>query len=286
LVVAAVALVLVAGGIAAGYAFREQSVAKAVAARNANMTATIAQLRNQLDALTAKMNEGSAAQAPAGTAQFAQPEAARGAATRQRAHGPSWPDKRYKQLQARLDAQQKELKDTEDSVTKTRADLQSSLSSATDELNGTIAKNHEELVALEKRGQRNYFEFDLVKSKQFQRIGPISISLRHADTKHLNYDAVVLVDDNQLTKKHVNLYEPIWFDRTDDPQPLQVVVNKVDKDHVHGYVSAPTYRNSELAANASGALGGSPANGSSRNGEAQPGPHDQNHNAPPLQQPQ
>ena len=290
LLVGAVAVVLVAGGATAGYAIHEQSAAKDLATHNAEMSATVMQLRNQLDAMTTKLNEMSAAQSQAAQTQpAAPPEGARPAKARRT--GPSVSDKRYKQLQARLDAQQKELKDTEDSVTKARADLESSLSSAKDELNGTIAKNHDELVALEKRGERSYFEFDLTKSKQFQRTGPISISLRRTDTKHMNYDAVVLVDDNQLTKKHVDLYEPVYFDRADDPQPLQVVVNKMDRNHVHGYVSTPRYRNSELAANNTSVAprqngAGSPAANSSGNSGAQPpaAPQDQIQNAPLQQQ--
>ena len=56
----------------------------------------------------------------------------------------------------------------------------------------------------------------------------------------------MIVDDQQLSKKKINLYEPVWIHRTDDPQPVQIVVNKIDKDRIHGYVSAPKYRNSEI----------------------------------------
>src|SRR5207302_20736 len=101
-------------------------------------------------------------------------------------------------------------------------------------------------AALQKRGERNYFEFDIKKSRSFQREGPLSLSLRKADAKNKSYDIAMVVDDNQLTKKKINLYEPVWIHRTDDPQPVQIVVNKIGKDNIHGYVSAPKYRNSEL----------------------------------------
>jgi len=240
------AFLILAIGLAAGYAYRQQSAVKEMTAHDADMNATVAQLRGQLDDVTAKLNQMAAAQAAA-TQSAPQPAAAAPPAAPKRRTA-SVSDKRYKQLQAQLDAQQKELKDTENSVAQTRSDLEGSISSTKDELNGTIAKNHDELVALERRGERDYYEFDLWKSKQFQRTGPISLSLRGADAKHMSYDIVALVDDNQLGKKHVDLYEPIWFDRADDPQPLQVVVNKVEKNHVYGYVNAPKYRNSELAA--------------------------------------
>lgn len=52
-----------------------------------------------------------------------------------------------------------------------------------------------------------------------------------------------------MSKSSINLFEPVWIHRADDPQPIQIVVNKIEKDRVHGYVSAPKYRQSELAAN-------------------------------------
>ena len=156
-------------------------------------------------------------------------------------------DKRYSQLKSELDEQQKQLKETQDQVAKNRADLEGSINSTRDELNGSIAKTHEELVALEKRGERSYFEFDLTKSKQFQRFGPLTLSLRKADTKHKNYDLAMIVDDNELNKKKVNLYEPIWIHTENGGQPIQVVVNRIEKNIVHGYVSAPKYKQSELA---------------------------------------
>jgi len=74
------------------------------------------------------------------------------------------------------------------------------------------------------------------------------LSLRKADTKHKSFDMEMIVDDNQLTKKKVNLYEPIWIHTENESQPVQVVVNRIEKDLVHGYVSAPKFKPSELSA--------------------------------------
>src|SRR5260370_35290752 len=113
---------------------------------------------------------------------------------------------------------------------------------------GSIAKTHYELVVLEKHGERSYFEFEPGKSKQLQRVGHLTLSLRRADSKHMNYDMSMVVDDNQLSKKRVNLYEPIWIHTENESQPVQVVVNKISKNFVHGYISAPKYKPSDLAA--------------------------------------
>lgn len=243
MVIAVVALLIVAG-IAAGYGIHQQSLANQLGTQSQEMTATISQLRGQVESLTAKLNEMAAAQAAAAPANVPSGKGARSATPKGRVAQNS----QLKKLQTQLAEQQKELKDTEDAVAKTRSDLEGSLSSTRTELTGSIARTHEELVALQKRGERNYFEFDLGKTKSFQREGPISLSLRNADPKHRHYSLALLVDDNLLMKKNVNLYEPIWIHREDDPQPVQIVVNKIDKNRVHGYVSAPKYRNSELGA--------------------------------------
>jgi cell division protein FtsB len=248
----AVALVVLLGiaGIAFVYGYRQQALAHQLTDQQSVANASMNQLQNQVTSLTAKLNEMTAAQeaqkaAADAAAQKAQQPRAKGASSKGK--GRPAVDKRYQQLQTQLADQQKQLKETQDLVAKNRADLEGNLSSTRDELNGSIATTHEELVALEKRGERNYFEFDLSKSKQFQRIGPLTLSLRKADTKHKSYDLAMIVDDNELNKKKVNLYEPVWIHTESESQPVQIVVNKIEKNLVHGYISAPKYKPSELA---------------------------------------
>src|ERR1019366_5676768 len=131
--------------------------------------------------------------------------------TRARAAG----DPRFRQMQARLADQGKQLSRTRGDLSKTRDDLQGkldstrdqlsgSLASTKDELNGSIGRTHDDVVALQKRGERNYYEFQLSKSKEFKRIGPLSLSLRKVNTKRKSYDLGLFVDDNQMQKKSIN----------------------------------------------------------------------------------
>jgi hypothetical protein len=256
---AAVVVMAIAGILALVSSHHQQATVDQLTAREGNLTATIATLQNQLNTTTQKLNDMTAAQAAEAQAQAAQ-QAAQAAKTA-KAHAVaskrtarrSAVDPRWGQMQSRLDAQQKQLDATTDAINKTRSDLQGNIDSTRDQLNGSIAKNHEELVALEQRGERNYYEFDLSKNKSFARTGPISLSLRKTDTKHEHYDLALMVDDNQLQKKNVDLYEPIWLNNSDDPQPLEIVVNKIDKNHIHGYVSSSKYTRAQLTpASASG----------------------------------
>lgn len=263
--VVAFVILLVIAAVSFAYGYHQQSVVHQLNTQASTASASVTQLQNQVDTLTAKLNDMTAAQAAAAKAQTVSAPESANATPAQNPDASSAPaapskpahtkrpakrrpqvDKKYAQLEAQLTEQQKQLKATQDLVDKNRADLEGSLNSTRDDLNGSIARTHEELVTLEKRGERSYFEFDLTKSKQFSRVGPLTLSLRKADTKHKNYNLAMIVDDDQMQKKNVNLFEPIWIHAENESQPVQIVVNKIAKDTVHGYVSAPKYKPSEL----------------------------------------
>jgi hypothetical protein len=239
-----IAAVAVAGA-GVGYAVHEHHAAEQLAAQNRQVTAQLSSTQSQLNQLTAKVSElsmRSEAQAatPAATpAAAGTPASTPAVVTGARAAGKpraSRADRRLSKMQAQLDAQGKEIEDTRGDLTDTRT-----------ELTGTIAKTHDELVVLEKRGERSYFEFDLQRSKQFTHEGPVGVSLRKANLKHHYADLELMVDDRDLVQKHVNLDQPVMFYQPDTEQPIQLVINDITKDHIHGYVSAPKYRKSELA---------------------------------------
>ena len=165
-------------------------------------------------------------------------------------------DARWRQVQMKLADQQKEINTTREEASHAHQELQNDLNSTRADLNGSIAKTHDDLAVLQKRGERNYYEFQIDKSKQFHTEGPLSLSLRKVNTKQGYYDLVLVVDDRQLEKKHVNLYEPLMFTLSDRPQPVELVVNQINKNQVKGYVSEPRYKKSELAA---ASLGATPA---------------------------
>jgi hypothetical protein len=239
--IAGAAAIVVLGGTLGGYAIHEHNTAQNLAAQNVQATAALTATQHQLSDLTAKVNmlatrneEQAAPSAPA-----ARPATGRrpAAARRQRE------DPRFKKLQAQLDAQGKAIDDTRNDLAGTKGDLVSTRT----ELSGSIAHTHDELVLLQKKGERNYAEFDLSKAKVFKRAGALELRLKKANSRHQYADLEMMVDDRNLSQKHVNIYQPIMFYTPDSPQPVEVVINDIGKDHIHGYVSSPKYRQSELA---------------------------------------
>lgn len=236
---------VVIGATGVGYAVHEHHAAQSLAAQNQQVTAELNATNGQLASLTAKVNALATRPEPAPppVALAAAPPAVKiSPAHRVLKPHASASDRRLSKLQSQLDAQGKEIEETRGDLVNTRT-----------ELTGSIAHTHDELVVLQKRGERNYFEFDIQKSKQFQHEGPFGIRLKKANTKHQYADLELMVDDRNLSQKHVNLYQPVMFYTPDTPQAVEVVINDITKDHIHGYVSAPKYRQSELASMSSAA---------------------------------
>src|SRR6202007_1387087 len=62
-------------------------------------------------------------------------------------------------------------------------------------MSGLIAHNRDDLEELRRRGDRNYYEFKITKSKAPQRVGPVQVKLEKADQKKSRYTVTVFVDD-------------------------------------------------------------------------------------------
>jgi hypothetical protein len=230
------------------YSIHEHNVAQAAKDQNADVVASLRATNAQVEALTAKLNELTApkpvAEVPVKSAvkSSGAHRAKAGAAVMRR------DDPRWKKVQEQLAAQGKTLDEQGRIIDATRQDL----TSAKTELGDSIARTHGELVVLQKKGEKQYYEFSIDKSKGFSRVGPMGLKLRKANEKHQYADLELMVDDRTLQKKHVNLYEPTMFYTSDSDQPVQVVINSVTKNHIKGYIAEPKYRPGQLQAMAQG----------------------------------
>lgn len=122
-------------------------------------------------------------------------------------------------------------------------------------MSGLIARNHDDLEELKRKGDRNYYEFTLQKSKTPQRIGPVQISLIKTDQKKSGYTVTLLADDKAIEKKDKTAGEPVQFyvKGTQRHSPYEIVVFDVGKNQVTGYLSTP--RSASAATSASNAPG-------------------------------
>jgi len=106
-------------------------------------------------------------------------------------------------------------------------------------LSAAVAKNASELAELRRKGERDYFEFQIPKKNQITKVEDIRLILTKADAKKGKYTLHVLVDDNKLEKRDRTINEPIQFLVGQTRLRYEVVVNWVQKDSAGGYLSIP-----------------------------------------------
>ena len=104
---------------------------------------------------------------------------------------------------------------------------------------GLIARTREDLEALRRRGERNYFEFALLKGKSPTPISTVSLQLKKTDPKKSKFTLNVMADDRTIEKKDKTMMEPLQFYTGRDRQLYELVVFTVEKNKVTGYVSTP-----------------------------------------------
>jgi chromosome segregation ATPase len=106
-------------------------------------------------------------------------------------------------------------------------------------MSGLIATNHDQLMELKRRGERNYYEFTLHKGGPAQNVGTIKLALKKVNDKHSRYTLNVSADDRTIEKKDKNIDEPVQFYSGKTPALYEIVVNNIGKNQVSGYLSTP-----------------------------------------------
>jgi hypothetical protein len=117
-------------------------------------------------------------------------------------------------------------------------------------MSGLIARNHDDLEELKRKGDRNYYEFTVQKSKTPQHVGPVQMSLNKTDLKKSKYTMTVLADDKSIEKKDKTAGEPVQFyvKGAQHYAPYEIVVFDVGKNQITGYLSTPKSAGASTAA--------------------------------------
>jgi hypothetical protein len=140
-------------------------------------------------------------------------------------------------------------------VASTKADLEATkarLQSAVGDLgvqSGLIAHTASDLEVLKHKGDRNYYEFTLLKGAKPQPVATVSLQLKKADAKRGKFTMNVSADDKTIEKKDRTVAEPIQFYSGRDHLLFELVVWSVDKNKATGYLSTPKGAPTPVTAN-------------------------------------
>jgi hypothetical protein len=106
-------------------------------------------------------------------------------------------------------------------------------------MSGLMATTRGDLEVLKHKGDRNYFEFTVQKSKSPTPVSTVSLQLKKTDAKRGKFTMNVLADDRTIEKKDRTANEPIQFYTGRGHMLYELVVWTVDKNKVSGYLSTP-----------------------------------------------
>lgn len=142
----------------------------------------------------------------------------------------------------------KDIADTRSDLEATKAKLESTKGDM-GVMSGLIARTHDDLEDLKRRGDRNYYEFSIKKAKNAQRVGPIQVNLNKTDPKKSKYTMTLIADDRQIEKRDKTSGEPVQFYvGSSRSMPYEIVVFTVGKDQITGYLSTPKDASAPAAA--------------------------------------
>src|SRR6266851_54518 len=117
----------------------------------------------------------------------------------------------------------------------TREDLKMARS----EMGTLIARNHDEIDQLRRLGERDYVEFTIAGKNKPQKVGNLTVELKGINEKRSQFTVAMTAEDRRIEKKNRNMNEPIFFYISGTKIPEELVINKLGKDTVSGYVSIP-----------------------------------------------
>ncbi len=135
-----------------------------------------------------------------------------------------------------------DVKTVDTRVSKVSTDLDktnSDLNMARSELGTLIARNHDEIDVLRRQGERDYTEFTITGKNQPQKVGNVTIVLKGVNEKRNRSNIVYTVEDKSYEAKNANINTPLFFYMSGSHQPEELVINKVGKNTVSGYLSVP-----------------------------------------------
>lgn len=135
-----------------------------------------------------------------------------------------------------------DVKNVDTKVTAVSSDLNTTkedLKMAKSEMGTLIARNHDEIDQLRRLGERDYVEFSIAGKNKPQKVGNVTVELKGVNQKKNQVSFAMVVEDKRFEKKNRALNEPIFFYTSGTRLPEEIVINKVGKDQISGYVSIP-----------------------------------------------
>src|SRR2546427_10339511 len=148
-----------------------------------------------------------------------------------------------------------DVKTVDTKVVGVRTDLDTTredLKMAKSEMGTLIARNHDEIDQLRRLGERDYTEFTIDGRNRPQKVANVTVELKGVSEKRNSFSVAMTVEDKRFLKRNRAANEPIFFYTSGTHIPEEIVINKIGKNTISGYVSIPKVNSQTAAATKSG----------------------------------
>jgi hypothetical protein len=137
-------------------------------------------------------------------------------------------------VRGEIDQTRKGLAETGDIVLRTQDEIGL--------FSGRLDEQGASLAELKRRGERETMPFTLQRSKSLTKIGDVQVRLKDANPAKNRYTVEILADDQLILQKDRYVNEPVELYVTGSERPYEIVVTKVEKGAVRGFLSRPAWR--------------------------------------------
>ena len=141
-------------------------------------------------------------------------------------------------LQAETSSNQEALQAT----TNRLADVAGQLASQQGELGaqrGQILQSQDELNRFLTRTEHTPLTFELGRGAPPQQVGPVRLSLRSLNDKNQRYTLCIFIQDTCVETKDRAQYEVVQLAVSRDTAPLELIVTKIARNGIVGYLEVP-----------------------------------------------
>jgi hypothetical protein len=123
------------------------------------------------------------------------------------------------------------------------------LQEARHEIGTLFIGGHYAVEMLLRMGERDSTEFTIAERNKPQTVGGVTIELKKTNPKKNQFNVVLVVDDKRTEMRNRTVDEPIFFYTHQSQQPIEIVIDQVEKNKVTGYVSVPKLAQQASASN-------------------------------------
>ena len=142
------------------------------------------------------------------------------------------------EVNARLSQANSSIGELRDMTTANRGDIDGN-STAIGEVRTTADGNTVVIDGVKRSLEREYYNFELEKKGGIMKVFDVALNLKNTNVKEQRFAIEIIANGKRIKKQRHPINEPIFFYAGGDNRRYELLVNRIAKNMIVGYVSVP-----------------------------------------------